>query len=145
MFVYWDGYPRFSFSAIHFPDFLANIIVPIALPPLYTFPYSLLIPKKASTILPFLWYPDSITLIFSFELTFLNIFLAIDQSPSHSIRSKFPKFKVFNEYFEIDILNDLLFLVINSFIHLIAVSLFPFSMAKLLELASNDTHPTIYL
>ncbi len=47
----------------------------------------------------------------------------MDQSPSHSISSKFPKFRVFNECFEIDILNDLLFLAINSFIHLIAISL----------------------
>ncbi len=76
------------------------------------------------------------TLIFNFELTFLNTFLAIDQSPSHPIRSKFPKFNVFKECSNVLILNDFLFLAVNSFIQLTAIALLPFSTAKLLELAN---------
>src|SRR5919112_5282474 len=79
------------------------------------------------------------TLMFNFELDVLNTFLAIDQSPSHPIRSKFPKFNVFKGCPNVLILNDFLFLAVNSFIQLIAIELLPFSTAKLLELA-NDFH-----
>src|SRR5215217_4523957 len=89
------------------------------------------------------------TLIFNFPLTFLNAFLAMDQSPCHSTRSKDPKFKVFKGYFETDILNDLLlFFMLNSFIQVTAFSLLPFSIAKLLELANNihtHIHLTLFL
>ena len=85
------------------------------------------------------------TLIFNFPLTFLTTFLAMDQSPCHSIRSKDQKFKVFKGYFETDILNDLLlFFMLNSFIQETAFSLLPFSIAKLLELA-NNIHTPIHL
>ena len=47
-------YPLFSLPATHFPDFLVKVITPMYLPLLYTFPYSVLMPKKALTMLPFL-------------------------------------------------------------------------------------------